>query len=500
MNTQIERRDFLKAIGFGAASLSFASFLNVISCQKKIGMPNIVFIMADDMGYGDVGCYGAAKIKTPHIDRLAGEGIRFTDAHTPSAVCTPTRYGVLTGRYCWRTRLKKGVLWSGYDRLLIDPERMTVASILKSKGYVTAAVGKWHLGYGTRENKTNRGEMHDAKSGTDYSRRLEPGPLKLGFDYTFQVPASHDMAPYCFVENGYVVGELTEEKHPSHFQQRKGLMTRGWKDEEIGTTLTRKAVSFIENHAKNNNDRPFFLYFTPVAPHRPNVVADFMKGKSEAGVRGDHVQEFDWSVGEVLKTINHLGLKENTLVIVTSDNGAKPVGRDGLKEGKVVNMFGHKSCGDLRGYKAQIWDGGHRVPFIARWHGKIEPGSTSNEIICLTDFFATCAAIVGLELPDNAGEDSYNILPVLLGKKPDKPIREAVVHHDVNGNFSIRQEPWKLILLDPEASELYNMDEDFGEQRMNEQAVAFAKEHPDIVKHLTALLEKYKKEGHSRPF
>lgn len=500
----LTRRNFMQTISAGAAGLLLSSLAGCGRNSKDL--PNIVFIMADDMGYGDVGCYGATKIRTPHMDALAEEGMRFTDAHTPSAVCTPTRYGVLTGRYCWRSKLKKEVLWSGYEALLINPQRMTVASMLKKNGYATAAVGKWHLGYGDREWTGDRYTRHDGKSGADYSKLLEPGPLALGFDFSFQVPASHDMEPYCFVENGYVVGELTEEKHPYHHQQREGLMIKGWEDKEIGPTLARKAVDFIDNHAGNNN--PFFLYFTPVAPHRPNVVADFMKGKSDAGERGDHVQEFDWAVGEVLNALERHGMKDNTLVIVTSDNGARPVGRDG--EEALEPLFGHKSCGDYRGYKADIWDGGHRVIFIARWPGKIKPGSVSDEIICLTDLMATCASITGTELPGNAGEDSFNILPALLAEKKEKPIREAVVHHSFDGMFSIRQGDWKLVegrgsggFSEPRRftpgpgeprGQLYNVEEDYAETKN------LYNENPEVVARLTALLEKYRTQGHSRPY
>ena len=501
MNGRCGRRGFLKSLALATAGLAAPRWLAAAATTPRL--PNIVYIMADDMGYGDVGCYGAKKIRTPHVDQLADEGIRFTDAHTPSAVCTPTRYGVLTGRYCWRSPLKEGVLWSGYEPLLIEPGRMTVASMLKAKGYATASVGKWHLGFG-RE-----------KPDKQYSGLLEPGPLACGFDYSFQVPASHDMAPYCFVENGRVLGELTEEKAPRHFQQRAGLMTKGWDDSQIGPTLAAKAVAFIERHAKAGNDRPFYLYFTPVAPHRPNVVADFMKGKSQAGERGDHVQEFDWAVGEVVQALARLGLADDTLVIVTSDNGARPVGRDGYEwvDGKmkgIKTLFDHKSCGDLRGYKAEIYDGGHRVPFVARWPGRIRPGTVSDEVICLTDHLATCAAIAGAELPDGAAEDSFNVLPALLGEKRSKPIREATVHHDIQGRFSIRQGPWKLVMPQslwhrPEmkragaksdrvyAPELYNVVEDLGEKN------DVADQHPDVVARLARLLEKYQTDGRSRP-
>ena len=463
--------------------------------ENHAAFPNIIFIMADDMGYGDAGCYGATKIETPNIDRLAREGIRFTDAHTPSSVCTPSRYGVLTGRYCWRTNLKQGVLWSGYEPLLVESDRLTVASLLKNKGYDTAAIGKWHLGFGTQNP-------------ADFTKQLEPGPLALGFNYSFNLPASNDMSPWCFVENGYLVGELTEEKAPLNDCQQKGLMTKGWRDENVGPILTTKAVNFIENHVKSHKNQPFFLYFTPVAPHIPNKVADFEKGKSQAGDRGDHVQEFDWSVGKVLETLDRLGLNENTLVLVTSDNGAVP---GDYRENLPITQwptYGHKANDHLRGYKADIFEGGHRVPFVVRWPGRIKPASTSEEVVCLTDFMATCAAIVHTDLPDNAAEDSFNILPALLNQRLDKPIREAVVHHSLMGVFSIRQGKWKLIanrgsggysdpkFVDPEpgkpSGQLYDIENDPAETND-----LWAK-YPDMVERLTMLLEKYKQEGRSR--
>ena len=500
MKSQMNRRQFLQTLAAGTAAGILtgcqAPFLKTLQADTSCDFPNIVFIMADDMGYGDPGCYGATKIKTPNIDRVARQGVRFTDAHTPSAVCTPTRYGVLTGRYCWRSRLKKGVLYSGHDPLLIEPDRLTVASLLKSKGYDTAAVGKWHVGLGLQER-------------ADFSKQLEPGPLALGFNYAFILPASHDIAPYCFVENGYVVGELTEQKKRITANQNKGLATKGWTEEKIAPEITKKAVKFIENHAKTNKNQPFFLYFTPAAPHLPNIPAEFMQGTSQAGDRGDHVQEFDWSVGQVLDTLDRLNLADNTLVIITSDNGGLP---GDFKEGTDITnwpTYGHKTNDDLKGWKADIYDGGHRVSFVARWPGKIKPDSTSSELICLTDLTATCAAITKSSLPDNAAEDSYNVLPALLNQKLDKPIREAVVHHSLTGVFAIRQGKWKLIpalgsggLTKPQTAEpnpgepagqLYDMENDPAETKN------LWSQHPDVVERLTALLEKYKNQGHSRP-
>jgi len=498
------RRDFLKSVGTVAASAGAFSLLSgLISADEtnpeKERRPNIIFIMADDMGYGDLGCYNKkSKIPTPNMDRLAKEGVRFTDAHSPSAVCTPTRYGVLTGRYCWRSRLKRGVL-GGYSPCLIDTRRMTVASLLKQHGYATACIGKWHLGLGTAKR-------------TDFSKPLVPGPNALGFDYFFGISASLDMPPYCYIENDRVVKQPTEMVEAGEAGKdgwwRKGAIAPGFKHVQVMPDLTKKAVAYIDKHAKSSRNSPFFMYFALPAPHCPIAPAPFVKGRSQAGGYGDYVVEVDWTVGEVMKALERNRIAENTLVMVTSDNGSP--GRTKIKRApySIIEVYGHNPSGDLRGIKADIWDGGHREPFIARWPAKISAGTTSDELICLTDLLATCAAIVGTKLPGNAGEDSYNILPALLGRKTDIPIRQAVVHHSSIGMFAIRQGKWKLILgrgsggftkpnrVKPKPGEpkgqLYDLDKDPAESN-NVWA-----EHPAIVQRLTNLLEKYKKQGHSR--
>jgi arylsulfatase A len=461
--------------------------------------PNIIFIMADDMGYGDLGCYGADKIRTPNMDRLAAEGIRFTDAHSSSAVCTPSRYSVLTGRYCWRSRLKEWVLW-GFEPPLIEPERLTVASMLKKRGYATAAIGKWHLGLGW----TTRDGQEPLADGTnvDYAVRVTGGPLDLGFDTCFCITGSLDMAPYCFVEDNHTVGIPSVEKHPYNPQQRKGLMTPGWRDDLVDVRFTGKAVAFIDRHAAAHPEQPFFLYLTPSAPHRPCVPPGFVRGVSQAGERGDMVALVDWMVGEVDQALERHSLKESTLIVITSDNGARLTNYDGRD-------YGHKSCGDLRGQKADIWEGGHREPFVARWPGHISPGTTSDEPVCLSDLMATCAEIVGTDLPSSAGQDSYSILPALLGQGHDQPIREAVVHHSGDGMFSVRKGHWKLIFglgsggfseprhVEPGPSDplgqLYNMADDW-----KETGNLWA-DHPEVVHELTELLERYRQQGYSRP-
>ena len=501
----MKRRAFLKRVGTLAASTGAFSFLSrLLNADETSGpeaeYPNIVFLMADDMGYGDLGCYNKkSKIPTPNMDRLAREGIRFTDAHSPSAVCTPTRYGVLTGRYCWRSRLKRGVLGC-YSPCLIDTKRMTVASLLKQHGYATACIGKWHLGLGGDKR-------------TDFSKPLVPGPNALGFDYFFGISASLDMPPYCYIENDRAVKEPTLTVEAGEAARdgwwRKGALAPGFKHVQVLPDLTKKAVEYIDKHAKNSRNSPFFMYFPLPAPHCPIAPAPFVKGRSQAGGYGDFVVEVDWTVGEVMKALERNGLAENTLFIVTSDNGSP--GRTKIKRApySIVEVYGHNPSGNLRGIKADIWDGGHREPFIARWPAKIPTDTTSDELICLTDLLATCAAIVGTKLPGDVGEDSYNILPALLGRKTDTPIREAVVHHSSIGMFAIRQGKWKLILgrgsggftkpnrVKPKPGEpkgqLYDLDKDPAEKN-NVWA-----QHPEIVQRLTNLLDKYKTQGHSRP-
>jgi arylsulfatase A-like enzyme len=310
------------------------------------------------------------------------------------------------------------------------------------------------------------------------------------------------MPPYCFIENDRTVGIPNVEKSPYNAQQKHGYMTTGWKDEEVDSHFARKAVAFIENHVNDTPDTPFFLYLTPSAPHRPCMPPEFMRGKSQAGPRGDMVMMVDWVVGQVLETLDRLHIGDNTLLIVTSDNGAQPADVDG-------NTYGHKSCGDLRGYKADIWDGGHREPFMARWPEKIVPGSEADDLLCLSDLTATCAAIVGADLPDNAAEDSFNMLPALLNESRETPLRQAIVHHSVDGMFSIREGRWKLILglgsggfSEPKRivpapnepqSQLYDMETDVAE------TTNLWDTPPEIVERLTALLAQSQQTGRSRP-
>ncbi len=461
--------------------------------------PNIVFIMADDMGYGDPGCYGATKIPTPNMDRMASEGMRFTDAHSASAVCTPSRYGVMTGRYAWRTRLQTGVLW-GYSEPLIEPGRMTVADMLRESGYATGAFGKWHLGLGWQRTADIEIERDEDGSNIDHTVPLSDCPTTHGFDYYWGIAASLDMPPYCFIENDHTVGIPSLAKAPYEAQQRKGMMVPGWRDDIVDVVHAQKACEFIDRCQDEDPDRPFFVYLPTSAPHRPCVPPDFMEGASEAGLRGDMVALYDWVVGQVIETLDRHGIADDTLLIVTSDNGARATCFDG-------NDYGHKSCGDLRGQKADIWEGGHREPYLARWPGQVAAGSVCDETIGLMDLMGTCAEIVGADLPTDAAEDSYSILPALLGEERREPIREATVHHSINGTFSLRQGPWKLVrglgsggftkpqTIAPEPGgpegQLYNIDRDPAE------AVNLWQDEPAIVERLSALIDRYVNEGRS---
>jgi arylsulfatase A-like enzyme len=481
-------------------------------CAERRDVPNIVFILADDIGYGDFGCYGATLIKTPNVDRLAREGVRFTDAHAPASVCTPTRYAFVTGQYAFRNPAGSHIL-SGEAPLAIDPAAWSLPSLLKQAGYTSGVVGKWHIGLG-------RGDL-------DYNREIKPGPLELGFDYAFFFPATGDRVPCVFVENHRVVDldpndpirvcydhkvgdEPTGREHPellvmkpSHGHadtivngiSRIGFMAGGqsarWTDTEMANTLTKKALTFIERNAA----RPFFLYFATHDIHVPRVPHARYKATSGCGVRGDVVQEFDGSVGAVLATLDRLHLAGRTLVIVTSDNGG--VMDDGYADGAIEDAHGHLCNGALRGYKGSLWEGGNREPFIARWPGRIRPGSTSGELICLVDMLATFAAAAGLPLPAHAGPDSFNVLPALLGEKCERPPRDHLVMQAGGENqLAVRKGPWKLIPGGPRnkrAPQLYNLADDLGETKN------VAAEHPDLVRELSALLQKVRQQDHSRP-
>ncbi len=477
----MNRRQFCASLAAAAAGPALA---------QAPAPPNIIYVLADDLGWGDLGCYNPQSgIATPNANRLASQGVRFTDMHSPSAVCTPTRYGIMTGRYCWRTPLKNGVLW-GYSPHLIERGRLAVPAMLKQRGYYTAGVGKWHLGFGTAEK-------------VDYSKPLRPGPVDDGFDYYFGIPASLDMEPYLYFENDRALEQPTTrtpgQDSPRGVFWRPGPIAPGMKLEEVLPTLTRKAVSIIRERARG--PRPLFLYFPMTGPHTPWLPVPPFRGRSKAGDYGDFVAQVDDALGQVLRAVEESGSANNTLFVFTSDNGAhwKP-------EDKA--HFAHRANGPWRGQKSDAYEAGHRIPFLARWPGRIQPGTTSTELGCLIDLMGTAAELVDFPLPGNAGEDSYSLLPALLGGG-GKPIREALVLHTGGGMFVVRQGPWKLNLgrgsggftqparIQPKAGEpdgeLYNLASDPAETKN------VYVQNPEVVARLSALLERYQKQGSSRP-
>ncbi len=480
----------------------------------RAGKPNIVYILADDLGYGDLGCYNAdSKIPTPNLDRLAKQGMRFTDAHSGSSVCTPTRYGILTGQYAWRSRMKRGVL-GPWAKPLIDADRMTVASLLKKQGYRTGAIGKWHLGWTwpTKDGKPPVSNLKNRLSNVDFEKPIADGPTTRGFDYYFGVDVPN-FPPYVFVENDRTMGiPSVPDTGRAELFNIPGPMLPGWRLVDILPALTRRAVSWVEEAAKE--DEPFFLYFPLTSPHYPVIPAPEFRGKSKAGEFGDFVVQTDWTVGQVLDALDRAGVADNTLVIFTSDNGPEISGEVNPGAYDRIQQYHHYSMGPLRGAKRDIWEGGHRVPFLVRWPGHVEAGSESAETICHVDFLATVAALLGEKLPAHAGEDSVNILPVVLGEKQDRPVREAVVHHSFSGKFAIRKGDWVLIdavsgddnrkrgeppwfkeergyVKDNQPGELFNVREDLSERKNH-----FA-ERPEIVRELKELLERYQREGRS---
>jgi len=473
--------------------------------------PNIIFILTDDVGYGDLGCYGATHVKTPNLDRLAKQGMRFTDAHSTASVCTPTRFAFMTGQYAWR-QPGTGIA-AGNAPALIQPGTTTVASMLKSAGYKTGVVGKWHLGLGDGPK-------------TDYNGEIKPGPLELGFDYAFIIPATGDRVPCVFVENHRVVGydpadpiqvsfgqkigneptgldpdvKLKIQGGPGHKDTvvngipRIGFMTGGkaarWVDEDIADTLAAKAVKFIEA----NKSGPFFLYFTPHDIHEPMVPHPRFRGTSDCGWRGDVIHELDWTVGEVTAALDRLKIADNTLIIFASDNGGaiKNTYDDGTNP-----LHGRQAPnGKLRGNKGGLYEGGHRVPFIARWPGRIAAGGTSAQLMAHVDALATFASLTGQELPSGAGPDSFNVLPALLGGNTGG--REHLVLQNNNqAPLALRQGDWVLIARGarPQVAgvELYNLAEDLA-QTTNRAANKAAR-----VTEMFARLEQIKQQGYSRP-
>jgi arylsulfatase A-like enzyme len=476
--------------------------------------PNVVVILADDLGVGDVKCYNpAGKIPTPNLDRLAAEGVRFTDAHSGSAVCTPTRYGLLTGRYAWRTKLQNGVL-GGLSPRLIAPGRETIASLLKKQGYHTACVGKWHLGLdwtlkpGKQVSELNI-EPREQVFNVEYDQPFAGGPLAVGFDYYFGISASLDMVPYTFLENDRVAANPTEDKdfammkgRPGRGRNRKGPTAPGFDAADVLPKLRDKAVEYVAS--RKGAGKPFFLYLPLTAPHTPILPTDDWDGKSKLNPYADFVMHTDAVVGDVLAALEKNGFAKDTLVIVTSDNGCSP-----QADFPELLRLGHNPSHVYRGTKADIFEGGHRVPFLARWPGVAPPGQVSDHLVCLTDVFRTCCEVGGAAVPDAAGEDSFSIRGVLTGNQSG-PLRASIVNHSINGSFAIRDGDWKLCLCPgsggwsaprpnrDDAStlpkqQLFNLKQDIGEMKNREA------DEPGTVTRLLAMLDKQVADGRSTP-
>ena len=421
--------------------------------ERRALQPNIVFILADDMGYGDARCYNPeSKVPTPNIDQLAAQGMRFTDAHSPSSVCTPTRYAFLTGRYAWRTGLKNSVLWP-WDPPLIEDERVTIPEMLRATRaqYATAAIGKWHLGWvwPSKDGKPikqtirqiARGEREALAQRIDFTKPVTGGPLDHGFDRYFgdDVP---NFPPYTFFDDDRIVEQPTDKK-PGWMFGWAGPMAPDWDLVAVQPAITEKAIEYIKS--REDRGEPFFLYMPLNIPHTPIVPNKPYQGKSEAGRYGDFVYQVDAIVGRVLQALEEADLADNTIVIFTSDNGspARSGENDNGATHSVTKETGHVPNAPWRGLKADIWEAGHRVPHIVRWPGVVKPGTTSDQIVCHVDWYATFAEIHGMKLADDQAEDSFSMLPILRGE--DRPIRHTLVHHSANGTFAIRVGDWKLI-------------------------------------------------------
>ncbi|MFK7738102.1 MAG: arylsulfatase [Pirellulaceae bacterium] len=493
-----------------AASVVLALACSSFASQK----PNVVVIYADDLGFGDVQCYNPArgKIATPHIDQLASQGMRFTDAHSSSGVCSPSRYTILTGRYHWRSRLQRGIvgLW---ERPLISPDRLTIAGLAKKHGYQTACIGKWHLGWSwnianeqkeffasTNQDKKNglATDKHKAAWNEVFSKPIAGGPTDVGFDEYFGTDVPN-WPPYCFIENNRTLGIPTQYASPDLFAKnqasKQGPALADWTLEPILPALGERAATFIQRESKT--DEPFLLYMPLTSPHTPLSVNDQWKGKSGLNLYADFVMETDDIVGQVLKAIEESGVGDNTLVLFTSDNGCAHY--IGIKE---LEKLGHYPSGPLRGSKSDVWEGGHRVPFIVRWPGIVQRNSVSNQLVHQADLLATLADIMDDVLPDDAGEDSFSLLSLFKGE--ERPIREHAVCTSINGVPGVRQGAWKYIPArgsggwgkDGDQSQpvqLYNLDTDLAESKN------LAAEMPGRVTEIRKLYKKLITDGRSTP-
>jgi arylsulfatase A len=454
--------------------------------------PHVVILLVDDMGYGDLGCYNPeSKIPTPHMDRLAREGLRFTDAHAPGTLCHPSRYGLLTGRYPFRTDVS---IWP--TRPIIEADRMTLASLLKSQDYQTAMVGKWHLGFYEK----------------GYDQPLRGGPVDLGFDTFFGMRASTDIPPYFYIRGDRAVMPPTNTIAANRSEGWSPIQGAFWREGGIAPDLelkdvlprfTDEAVTIIRNHPAGAGDPPLMLYLAYPAPHTPWLPSPEFDGRSKVGMYGDFVMMLDAMIGRVLAALDERGMSRNTFLVLTSDNG--PVWYEADRE-----RFRHDSAGGWRGMKGDAWEGGHRMPFIIRWPERVKAGTVTAQTICFTDLLATLADLLGVKLPSAAAEDSFSLLPVLLSEQPEhQPIRGPVVIASANGFITIRSGPWKLIEglgsggfsapsriqpgPDDPPGQLYHLADD-PQERTN-----LWRHHPEMVSQLREALAQIRDSGRSRP-
>lgn len=496
-------------------------FTTAFSCSPSFARekPNIIIILADDMGYGDVsGLNPLARTQTPAIDKLIGEGITFTEAHASASVCTPSRYGLLTGRYAFRSKdAARGI--EGFKPPVIEPHLETLANILKRAGYATACIGKWHLGVGwqTNDGKEPRLDAGTGYSNVDFSKNITGGPNDYGFDYSFIHPASLDIPPYLFLKNHQAIDtdmSLTTDHYPPRLDNtvfswdkkhsddlavywekgvwwRQGEMSKSFRVEECHSEIVKQGLAFIEKHAAGNQEKPFFLYLPLTGPHTPWMPTEEFKGKSAVGRYGDFIFDIDDAVKQIKNALDRNGIAENTMLIFSSDNG-------GYWPQEEIELFAHDSNQGRKGQKGDVWDGGHRVPLIITWPEKIKEASVCNHLVSLTDFFATFCDLTGQKADVNQGEDSYSFWHVLSGNT-EKPVRESMVHHSSGGLFSIRMGDWKFIdglgsggfshpaKLIPEkngpSGQLYNITED----AMENTNLFF--QYPEKVSELSAQLK-----------
>ncbi len=517
----MRRRDFLEWAALGGSAALWPACLGTgprsVSDSRP---PNILLILADDLGYGDVGCYNpASKVPTPNLDRLAAAGLSFTDAHAPSTVCTPSRYSLLTGRMEFRVGMP-GVFAGAGGPCLIEEGRLTLPEMLRRKGYATACIGKWHVGlsFFDKEGRPINDNSLAGVQRIDYSRPIPDSPIHRGFDRFFGTaccPATDWL--YAYIEGDripvpptHILDRTGLPKHSYSEANRKGMIAPGYDLEKIDLVFLDKSREFLQEHVRSHPEKPFFLFHSCNGVHLPSFAAEAFKGKTQAGPHGDFIYELDAVVGELLKTLDRLGVADDTLVLFASDNGPETT--------SVINMrkdYGHDGARPWRGLKRDQWEGGHRIPFIVRWPGRVKPGSKTDQMASLTDIMATCAAIVGADLPPDAAEDSYDMRPVLLDRRTKEPVRTYLLQQTITLAKSIRRGRWKYLdhrgsggndytseelkpLALPEAEpdapgQLYDLQTDPGETRN------VYREHPDIVAELKKQLDLYVRQGYSRP-